>query len=51
VNLKGDSLVSARLTDGNKELLVATKFGKAIRFKESDVRASNRGTMACGPSA
>jgi DNA gyrase subunit A len=45
VNLKGDSLVSARLTDGGKELLVATKFGKAIRFKEGDVRASNRGTM------
>jgi len=45
VNLKGDSLVSARLTDGSKELLVATKFGKAIRFKEDDVRASNRGTM------
>jgi len=45
VNLKGDSLVSARLTDGEKELLVATKFGKAIRFKEGDVRASNRGTM------
>ncbi|NTV77335.1 MAG: DNA gyrase subunit A, partial [Methanothrix sp.] len=45
VNLKGDSLVSAKLTDGNKELLVATKFGKAIRFKEGDVRASNRGSM------
>jgi len=45
VNLKGDSLVSAKLTDGSKELLVATKFGKAIRFKEDDVRASNRGTM------
>ncbi|MDD2836195.1 MAG: DNA gyrase subunit A [Methanothrix sp.] len=45
VNLKGDSLVSAKLTDGSKELLVATKFGKAIRFKEDGVRASNRGTM------
>jgi DNA gyrase subunit A len=45
VNLKGDSLVSAKLTDGNQEILVATKFGKAIRFKEGDVRASNRGTM------
>ncbi len=45
VNLKGDSVVSTKLTDGSKELLVATKFGKAIRFKESDVRASNRGTM------
>lgn len=45
VNLKGDSLVAARLTDGNQELLVATKYGKAIRFQESNVRASNRGTM------
>ncbi len=45
VNLKGDSLVAARLTDGNQELLVATKYGKAIRFQENNVRASNRGTM------
>jgi DNA gyrase subunit A len=45
VNLKGDNLVAARLTDGNQELLIATKQGKAIRFKEADVRASNRGTM------
>ena len=45
VNLKGDSLVSAKLTDGSRELLVATRFGKAIRFKEEDVRASNRGSM------
>ncbi|HOV82157.1 MAG TPA: DNA gyrase subunit A [Methanothrix sp.] len=45
VNLKGDSLVSAKLTDGSRELLIATKFGKAIRFKEEEVRASNRGTM------
>jgi DNA gyrase subunit A len=45
INLKGDSLVSARLTDGGQELLVATRFGKAIRFHEDNVRASNRGTM------
>lgn len=45
VNLKGDSLVAARLTDGSQELLVATKHGKAIRFNEDNVRASNRGTM------
>jgi DNA gyrase subunit A len=45
VNLKGDSLVAARLTDGKEELIIATKQGKAIRFNESDVRASNRGTM------
>ncbi|MFB3766388.1 MAG: DNA gyrase subunit A [Methanotrichaceae archaeon] len=45
INLKGDSLVSARLTDGGQELIVATKLGKAIRFSEDNVRASNRGTM------
>ncbi len=45
INLKGDSLVAARLTDGGQELIVATKLGKAIRFSEDNVRASNRGTM------
>lgn len=45
VNLKGDSLVAARLTDGSQELIIATKLGKAIRFSEDNVRASNRGTM------
>lgn len=45
VNLRGDSLVAARLTDGSRELIVATKKGKAIRFHESDVRSSGRGSM------
>jgi DNA gyrase subunit A len=45
INLHGDSLVAARLTDGTKELILATRKGKAIRFRESDVRASGRGTM------
>ncbi|HOK58953.1 MAG TPA: DNA gyrase subunit A [Methanothrix sp.] len=45
VNLRGDSLVAARLTDGSRELIVATKKGKAIRFHERDVRASGRGSM------
>jgi len=45
VNLRGDSLVAARLTDGKKELILATEHGKAIRFSEEDVRPSNRGTM------
>ncbi|MBN1323268.1 MAG: DNA gyrase subunit A [Methanotrichaceae archaeon] len=45
VNLRGDSLVAARLTDGNQELIVATKHGKAIRFSEGNVRPSNRGAM------
>ena len=38
----GDSLSWVRLTDGEDELLVATKKGMAIRFPESDVRAVGR---------
>ena len=39
---EGDSLSWVRRTDGNRELLVATKKGMAIRFKETDVRAMGR---------
>ncbi len=43
VNLdEGDELSWVRLTDGNDELLVATRSGMAIRFHESDVRAMGR---------
>jgi DNA gyrase subunit A len=45
VNLRGDSLVAARLTDGDQDLILATAHGKAIRFTEGDVRPSNRGSM------
>ncbi|HRW82652.1 MAG TPA: DNA gyrase subunit A, partial [Methanothrix sp.] len=45
VNLRGDSLVAARLTGGDQDLIIATAGGKAIRFSEADVRASNRGSM------
>ncbi|MCJ7444582.1 MAG: DNA gyrase subunit A [Methanotrichaceae archaeon] len=45
INLHGDSLVAARLTDGTKELILATRKGKAIHFRERDVRATGRGTM------
>jgi len=37
-----DMLTDVRLTDGQQELLVATKKGRAIRFKESDVRKMGR---------
>lgn len=37
-----DRLVSARLTDGNCEILIATKKGMACRFIESDVRPMGR---------
>lgn len=45
VNLRNDRLVAARVIDGGRELLVATRLGKAIRFHETDVRPSNRGAM------
>jgi DNA gyrase subunit A len=35
-------LIEARLTDGKKDIIIATKLGKAIRFKESDVRPMGR---------
>ncbi|MGC9514327.1 DNA gyrase subunit A [Methanocrinis sp.] len=45
VNLRGDSLVAAKLTGGEQDLILATAQGKAIRFSEGDVRPSNRGSM------
>ena len=39
---EGDELSWVRLTDGNMQLLVATRLGMAIRFNESDVRAMGR---------
>jgi len=40
---KDDSLIGTFLTDGSKEILLATKQGKAIRFKEKDIREMGRG--------
>jgi DNA gyrase subunit A len=43
INLdKGDELISANLTDGHRDLFLATRLGKAIRFSESDIRAMGR---------
>ena len=43
VNLDdGDELSWVRLTGGDGELLVATRLGMAIRFREDDVRAMGR---------
>ena len=39
----GDRLVDAAITDGNAEILLVASSGKAIRFKESDVRPMGRG--------
>ncbi len=39
---EGDTLVGVRITDGKRELVMATKQGKAIRFPEETVRAMGR---------
>lgn len=39
---KGDRLIKAALTDGNRHLLLASNQGQGIRFRESDVRAMGR---------
>jgi len=46
INLsKGDNLVWVNQTSGNHHILLITKDGKSIRFKETDVRATKRDTM------
>ncbi|MFC1787032.1 DNA gyrase subunit A [Halobacteriota archaeon] len=42
VTLKDDVLVAVKLTDGEQEVILATKHGKAIRFSEKDVRSMGR---------
>jgi len=39
---EGDELISVKLTDGNKQIILATKNGHAVRFKESDIRITGR---------
>ncbi|MDO8445927.1 MAG: DNA gyrase subunit A [Deltaproteobacteria bacterium] len=39
---EGDSLVAVDITDGSKDILLSTKHGKAIRFKEEEVREIGR---------
>ncbi|MFW5907016.1 MAG: DNA gyrase subunit A [Candidatus Natronoplasma sp.] len=40
-----DELVDTKLSDGSKEVMLATRNGQAIRFEEEDVRATGRYTM------
>lgn len=43
INLdEGDELIAARLTDGSQEVILSTRQGQAIRFKEEDVRPMGR---------
>lgn len=46
--LEGDELLTARLTDGNSEIMMAVKSGRAIRFPEEKVRATGRGAIGVG---
>jgi DNA gyrase subunit A len=39
----GDQLMTARRTDGHREVMIATKLGMAIRFSEEEVRPMGRG--------
>jgi len=39
---KGDELIGVEMTDGKREILLATREGKAIRFPESQVRDMGR---------
>jgi len=39
---EGNELVSVMLTDGNQQIIIATKNGSAVKFHESDVRHMGR---------
>lgn len=39
---EGDELISVRLTDGSKDIIIGTKKGMLIRFNETDVRSMGR---------
>ncbi len=39
---ESDELAAVRLTDGKQNMMVATKKGKCIRFKETDIRSMGR---------
>ena len=41
---EGDELIGVAITDGTKEIILATKLGYAARFNEADVRSTGRAT-------
>ena len=43
--IEGDELLEAKLTDGNCEILMAVRSGRAIRFPEDKVRPTGRGAI------
>ncbi len=40
-----DELIEVKFTDGNQEIILATKYGQCIRFSEDDVRGTGRTSM------
>ncbi|MEO8854212.1 MAG: DNA gyrase subunit A [Ginsengibacter sp.] len=42
---EGDQLLDACLTDGKKQIMMAVKSGRAIRFPEEKVRSTGRGAI------
>lgn len=38
----GDEVIGVRLTDGQQQIILSTREGQAIRFRETDVRAMGR---------
>jgi DNA gyrase subunit A len=46
INLReGDELMGVKITEKDDEVILGTRYGKAIRFKESDVRPTSRNSM------
>ncbi|MEQ1798513.1 MAG: DNA gyrase subunit A [Lacibacter sp.] len=46
--IEGDQLLEAKMTDGNSEIMMAVKSGRAIRFPEAKVRPTGRGAIGVG---
>ena len=42
---EGDQLLDAQMTDGNSEIMMAVRSGRAIRFSENAVRPTGRGAI------
>ena len=42
---EGDELLEAKMTDGDSEIMMAVKSGRAIRFPETKVRPTGRGAI------
>ena len=42
---EGDTLIEARITNGENDILLGTRGGKSIRFSEKNIRPTGRKTM------